>query len=168
MAIPTRTARDGRVWKLPADPSYALPGFDGATRESHGMAPWKGWVPWLLMIAVVIAWVHLKLNTVGEMKIAWPMLHNEVFITAYNKPYEAIWGFQPLSTGTAILAASALVASMIGRTDPMARTRRLSERVRARFIMATPSVEYSFRIVRGCRSRLARGIEQVLGHPERI
>lgn len=103
-----------RVWKLPVDASYALPGFDGTTSESHGMAPWKGWVPWLLMIAVVIAWVHLKLNTVGEMKIAWPMLHNEVFITAYNKPYEAIWGFQPLSTGTAILAASALVSAIVG------------------------------------------------------
>ena len=103
-----------KIWPLPDNAAYAMPSGAKVASEPGQIASWKGWVPWLLMIAVVILWVHLKLNTVGEMKIAWPMLHNEVFITAYGKPYDAIWSFQPLSTGTAIMVASVLVAVIVG------------------------------------------------------
>ncbi len=105
-----------KVWKLAPDEQYALPslGNGSASREAGQLAGWHGWVPWLILVAVVIAWVHLKVNLIGEMKVAWPSLHNEIFITAYNKPYEAIWSFQPLSTGTAITAASMLIAAVVG------------------------------------------------------
>jgi lactate permease len=36
-----------------------------------------------------------------------------VFITTYDRPYDAIWTFQPLTTGTAILAATILIAVLI-------------------------------------------------------
>ncbi|CAN7654120.1 L-lactate permease [Phenylobacterium sp. LjRoot219] len=102
-----------RVWKYAPDERYALPPLPQAPRPAQQLAAWEGWVPWLLMVTVVIAWVHLKLNLLGEIKVAWPSLHREVFITAYNKPYDAIWSFQPLSTGTAITVASVLVAAVV-------------------------------------------------------
>jgi lactate permease len=37
-----------------------------------------------------------------------------VFITIYDKPYAAIWTFQPLGTGTAILFATVLTAFVVG------------------------------------------------------
>jgi lactate permease len=51
------------------------------------------------------------------MKIAWPGLNNAVFITTYNKPYAAIWSFQPLATGTAIVVATVITA-LIVRISP--------------------------------------------------
>jgi lactate permease len=44
-------------------------------------------------------------------------LDNAVFITLYNHPYAAVWDFQPLATGTAILLASVLTAAFVG-VDP--------------------------------------------------
>ena len=102
-----------KIWKPAYDARYALPEAAQALAEGK-MATWKGWIPWLIMVAVVIGWVHLKLNLVGEIKVPWPSLHNEIFITAYNKPYEAIWSFQPLGTGTAITVASLIVAAVVG------------------------------------------------------
>jgi lactate permease len=52
-------------------------------------------------------------NLIGEWKVPWPSLHNEIFITAYNRPYEAIWGFQALGTGTAITVATLIVAAVV-------------------------------------------------------
>jgi lactate permease len=37
-----------------------------------------------------------------------------VFITLYGKPYAAVWTFQPLATGTAILAATLITAPLLG------------------------------------------------------
>ena len=48
------------------------------------------------------------------MTVQWPRLHEEVFITIYDKPYAAIWTFQPLGTGTAILFATVLTAFVVG------------------------------------------------------
>ena len=105
-----------KIWKPAHDERYALShGVEVPATEGGGqIATWKGWVPWLIMVAVVIVWVHLKVNAIGEIKVRWPSLHNEIFITAYNKPYEAIWSFQPLGTGTAITAASVIVAAVVG------------------------------------------------------
>lgn len=41
----------------------------------------------------------------GQQLIKWPALHNQIFLTLYNKPYAALYTFQPLGTGTAILLA---------------------------------------------------------------
>ncbi len=35
---------------------------------------WQGWVPWLLLSAIVIAWTELKLNLIGQLAIPWPGL----------------------------------------------------------------------------------------------
>lgn len=101
-----------KVWKPAPDARYALVAPATAAAESR-VPGWQGWVPWLVLSAVVIAWIHLAVPALGQLKVEWPTLHNQVFITAYGKPYEAIWTFQPLATGTAILASTVLVAVMV-------------------------------------------------------
>jgi len=64
----------------------------------------------LLVSAIVIAWTFLKIPAIGQQLIKWPGLHNQVFLTLYNKPYAAIYTFQPLGTGTAILVAMILTS----------------------------------------------------------
>jgi L-lactate transport len=61
------------------------------------------WLPWVLVSIVVIAWTYLKVPTLLAQSIKWPGLHNQVFLTLYNKPYAALYNFQPFGTGTAIL-----------------------------------------------------------------
>jgi lactate permease len=111
-----------RTWRPAPDPKYALHGeFQteaAATGAATPSAPaWQGWLPWLLVSAVVIVWTFLKIFTIAEAKIPWPGLDNAVFITLYNHPYAAVWDFQPLATGTAILVATVLTAAFVG-VDP--------------------------------------------------
>jgi lactate permease len=81
---------------------------------STTMSPWQGWIPWIVVAAVVIAWTRLKIAAIGQHTIPWPGLHNAVFITLYNKAYAANWVFQPLGTGTAILLATIITAALVG------------------------------------------------------
>jgi len=108
-----------KLWRPPHDPAYALDAPPAAARDaaSPALPAWQGWLPWILLSATVVLWVHFKINLIGEMKIQWPGLHNAVFITTYNKPYAAVWTFQPLATGTAILV-STLVTALIVRLSP--------------------------------------------------
>lgn len=103
-----------KVWKPAYDPAYALVAPVEAAAPTSAVPAWQGWVPWIVLSLTVIAWVHFKVNLIGEIKVQWPGLHNAVFITTYDKPYAAIWTFQPLATGTAILAATILTAATVG------------------------------------------------------
>jgi lactate permease len=110
-----------KLWRLAPDPAFALRAVDAqptAPAASPAAANgWKGWLPWLVLSITVILWVHLKINTIGEVKIPWPGLHEAIFITTYGKPYAAIWSFQPLATGTAILVAT-IVTAVLVRLSP--------------------------------------------------
>jgi lactate permease len=75
---------------------------------------WQGWLPWVIVSVVVIAWTHLKIAAIGQQTFHWPALHNQVFITLYKKAYAANWIFQPLGTGTAILVAAIITAACVG------------------------------------------------------
>lgn len=105
-----------KVWRTAPDPEYALR-HDGAAIAAGppvvAKGAWQGWLPWIVLSVTVILWVHFKVNSIGEMKIPWPGLHEQVFITTYGKPYAAIWTFQPLATGTAILLATLITALMV-------------------------------------------------------
>ncbi len=83
------------------------------------ISPWQGWIPWILVSVIVVVWTHLQLYLVGQQKIPWPSLDKAVFITLFNKPYAAVWVFQPLATGTSILIAN-IVAALIFRLSPLA------------------------------------------------
>ena len=88
-----------------------LGGRAGGREQVRAVAPWQGWLPWLIVSGVVIAWTHLGWAAIGQSKVQWPGLHNAISITLYNaKPYAAVWLFQPLGSGTAILVATLLTA----------------------------------------------------------
>ncbi|MDR2853416.1 MAG: L-lactate permease [Burkholderiaceae bacterium] len=101
-----------RVWKPAPDPRFAI-NVDRSTPTKQaraGVSGVQGWYPWLIVVVVVIAWTTAKVFLIGETKIAWPGLDKAVFITLYKTPYAAIWNFQPLATGTAILVAAIITA----------------------------------------------------------
>jgi len=98
-----------KVWQPEPDPAYAVVRSQAAARGSARVG-YGGWMPWLVVTAVVIAWVNLKLFLIGDTKVLWPGLNNAVFITLYHKPYMALWDVQPLGTGTAILLATLITA----------------------------------------------------------
>lgn len=79
------------------------------------------WTPWLLVSAVVIVWTYLKVALIGSQSIAWPGLNKAVFLTLYKTKYPAIYAFQPLGTGTAILLAVALTALIVVATGSHAK-----------------------------------------------
>ena len=103
-------------WKPVHDPEFAfLPPPETAETAAHASIPaWQGWLPWVLITVIVIIWTTLKINLIGQIKVEWPGLHNAVFITLYDKPYAAIWTFQPLASGTAILVAAVVTALAVG------------------------------------------------------
>ncbi len=103
-----------KIWRPAHDPDYAIASAirDGARHET--LSPWAGWMPWILVSVVVIAWTVFKVFLIGDVKIAWPGLHKAVFITLYKTPYAAIWDFQPLGTGTAILVSAIIAAGLMG------------------------------------------------------
>ncbi|MHB8675670.1 MAG: L-lactate permease [Candidatus Acidiferrales bacterium] len=68
------------------------------------------WLPWILLSAVMVLWSYLKLFNLGQITFAIPRLHNAILITLYQKPYAALYAFQPLATGTAVLIATILTA----------------------------------------------------------
>ena len=105
-----------KFWHPAPDPAFAV--GVGPSQEinlAHStIAPWQGWIPWAIMCAVVIVWTVFKFAAFHQVNVAWPGLHNQVFITLYDKPYAAIWNFQPLATGTAILVTAILTALSVG------------------------------------------------------
>jgi lactate permease len=66
----------------------------------------------------MVAWSLLKVSALGQILMRIPMLHNGVFITLYQRSYSAIFSFQPLATGTGVLAATIIVA-LCFRVRPM-------------------------------------------------
>lgn len=58
----------------------------------------------------MILWSYFRLFQRGQLPITIPALHRNVLITLYDKPYSAIYSFQPLTAGTAVLVATVLSA----------------------------------------------------------
>ncbi|MGF6921111.1 L-lactate permease [Paraburkholderia sp. 40] len=103
-----------KVWKPEPDPAFAVI-RSGEIATGSKRIGYGGWMPWIVVSVVVIVWVHAQIATIGDLKVQWPGLHNAVFVTLYNKPYAAVWDFQPMGTGTAILLA-AIITTLWTRT----------------------------------------------------
>ena len=109
-----------QVWRPVPDPEFRITEAALAQEATSTVAPWQGWLPWLIVSAIVIVWTHFGWAAIGQQNIPWPGLHNAISITLYNnKPYAAVWAFQPLGTGTAILVA-AIITAVLDRLSPMA------------------------------------------------
>jgi lactate permease len=106
-----------QVWRPAADAEFAISRtpLESAVRVPRPVPAWQGWMPWLIVTGVVIVWTYWKVATVGQHAIPWPGLDKAVSITLYHdKPYAAVWNFQPLGTGTAILLAAIITALLVG------------------------------------------------------
>ena len=101
-----------RVWKPAPDERFAV-NVDRVAQARGKVSGSHGWVPWIVVSVVVIVWTVAKIFLIGDVKVPWPGLDKAVFITLYNQPYGAIWDFQPLATGTAILVASIITAAIV-------------------------------------------------------
>jgi lactate permease len=101
-----------RFWKPAPDPEFTV---RETVLVAEGSVPrWQGWLPWIIVSVVVIIWNSSKTFLIGQQAIHWPGLHNAISITLYNdKPYAAVWTFQPLATGTAILLSTILTALFV-------------------------------------------------------
>jgi lactate permease len=105
-----------RVWKPAADPKFAI-NIDRVGEVRGKIGGGQGWYPWIIVSVVVIVWTVAKIFLIGDVKVPWPGLDKAVFITLYNTPYGAVWDFQPLATGTAILVA-ALITAFVVKLSP--------------------------------------------------
>jgi lactate permease len=107
-----------QVWRPAPDPAFAVGAAvrsETPSPTSARFSPWQGWLPWVLVSIVVIIWTFFSIAAIARMKILWPGLNNAVSITLYNnKPYAAVWTFEPLGTGTAILVAAIITAAIVG------------------------------------------------------
>jgi lactate permease len=103
-----------QVWRPQADPAFAINVDRTATRAK--VSGTAGWFPWIMVSVVVIVWTIAKVAAIGDIKVLWPGLDKMVYITLYKTPYSAVWDFQPLATGTAILVA-ALITAAVSRTS---------------------------------------------------
>ena len=104
-----------QVWKPAPDPSFAMSAKVTSAARQTAVPKWQGWLPWIVVSVVVILWTNFGVFNIGAVAIPWPGLHNQIAITLYNdKPYAAVWTFQPLATGTAILVAAIITAALVG------------------------------------------------------
>lgn len=92
----------------------ASAGWSKNQETGEGKLPAKSvvfaWLPWALLSVVMVFWSYFKLFRAGQILIPIPKLHNGALITLYQKPYAAIYSFQPLAVGTGILVATFLTA----------------------------------------------------------
>lgn len=101
-------------WKPKPDPEFAVRDRNVLQIRPEGISFWHAWSPWIIVSLTVILWTTLLVFKLGDTKIPWPGLHNAVSITLYkDAPYAAIWDFQPLGTGTAILLAAIITALVV-------------------------------------------------------
>ncbi len=120
-----------KVWRPAPDPEFTIKAAPLASGPSASAVPaWQGWLPWVLVSATVILWTEFKVAAHGLQNIPWPGLNNAISITLYHdKPYAAIWKFEPLGTGTAILVACVITAIFV-RLSPAAFLRCIGETFR--------------------------------------
>jgi len=120
-----------RIWRPAPDREYAIQQQPAAADGASSSVPaWQGWLPWIVVSATVIIWTSFKIFAIGQTNIAWPGLHRLISITLYNnKPYDAVWAFQPLGTGTAILL-SAIITAVIVRLSPAAFLSCIAQTIR--------------------------------------
>jgi lactate permease len=102
-----------RFWKPPSSSAEVRqpesPSARVSTREGFA-----AWAPWIILSGVMLVWSYLRLFQKGGLSLDVPLLHRAVFITLYQKSYDAIYHFQPLAAGTAALAAVFLTALVLG------------------------------------------------------
>lgn len=109
-----------RIWQPKSESSgdSRLPSrVPESGKRLSGAQALTAWMPWILLAVVVVLWSLLNVPVHGQLAIHIPRLHNQVLITLYQKPYAALYSFQPFATGTAVLV-SVLLSALFLRARP--------------------------------------------------
>jgi lactate permease len=90
-------------------------GAEPATQQQNPSAltlqqSFAAWLPWIILSVVMILWSYFKILPMGQFIVPIPSLHNGVLISLYQKSYAALYSFQPMGPGTAVLAATIITA----------------------------------------------------------
>ncbi len=109
-----------RFWRPAPDPAFMIKDDPLAKSPMGNTVPaWQGWIPWVVISVTVILWTFFKVPLIAQHNIPWPHLHRAIAITLYqDRPYAALWNFQPMATGTAILV-SCLITALLVRLSPL-------------------------------------------------
>jgi lactate permease len=103
-----------QIWKPAVDPAFIIARAPATTVELSRVPGWQGWVPWIIVSVAVILWTHFAIPNIGAVKLPWPGLDKAISITLYgSKPYAAVYLFQPLAGGTAILLATIITTLLV-------------------------------------------------------
>jgi L-lactate transport len=100
-----------RFWKPPNAASERPSPASSRISTRDALA---AWAPWVILSGVMLVWSYFRLFQRGHLVFPVPFLHRAVFITLYQKPYDALYSFEPLAAGTAALAATLLTALILG------------------------------------------------------
>ncbi|HXJ92104.1 MAG TPA: L-lactate permease [Terriglobia bacterium] len=101
-----------RFWRpMVAENSAVAEHEERALSSGEGF---RAWLPWAVLSIVMMGWSYFKLFDKGSLKLAVPHLNHAVFITLYQKPYAAVYAFQPLAAGTGALLAVLITALLLG------------------------------------------------------
>ena len=96
-----------KIWR-PKDPSQPTVASEAPTPPLTQSESITAWLPWAMLSLVMVLWSWLKLVPAAQTAVPIPTLDNGVLITLYQKPYAAIYSFQPLGPGTAVFVAMIL------------------------------------------------------------
>lgn len=66
----------------------------------------RAWIPWIYVVSAMSLAIASGLTKATSLYIPIPFLHNRVYTLLYNKTYEAVYTWSPLSHGTMIAVAS--------------------------------------------------------------
>ncbi|MGB8841752.1 MAG: L-lactate permease [Aliidongia sp.] len=105
-----------QVWRPAPDPEFMIKESTLQRVAGTTVVPaWQGWLPWIIVSIIVIGWTTFNIAAIGQNNIPWPGLDKAISITLYgDKPYGAVWNFQPLTSGTAILLSAIVTALIFG------------------------------------------------------
>ena len=87
------------------------------TARSGEASAFSAWLPWAVLSAVMVLWSWIGLFRKGQIAVPIGALDNAVLITLYDKPYAAVFNFQPLASGSAVLV-TVLVTALCFRVRP--------------------------------------------------
>jgi lactate permease len=99
-----------RVWRPPNEAAINSPPASPRHPSLTSRNSLAAWAPWFLLSGVMLVWSYLKLFHVGSFSFSVPYLDRAAFITLYQKPYDAVYRFEPMSAGTAAFAATILTS----------------------------------------------------------
>jgi lactate permease len=103
-----------RIWTPGPSPNAGVTPDDRKLPMPEALS---AWTPWLVLSVVVVLWTYFKVSSRGQVSLPVPNLHLGVLITLYRKAYPAVFAFQPLATGTGVLAA-VLISALSFRVRP--------------------------------------------------